>query len=171
MNSLALFLFMVSLAPIRNAKDFDFRWFLAEAIVDAAPGDVQQQRTLARIAWLESAFRRAVARCEIKGDRGASLGAFQVKPIDRGDDKRACSGDLRDQARLAKSYVDRSAEACPGNVGADRLSMYTSGTCVRGLPQAKHRWEPEPPFAAPATPLLGVSTWDPSLPASEDEKP
>ena len=171
MTALPLFIFIVSLSPLRGERDYGFKWALAEAIVDAAPDDVQTQRTLARIAWLESAFRRAVARCEIKGDRGASLGAFQVKPIDRGDDKRACSGDLRDQARLAKSYVDRSAEACPGNVGADRLALYVSGRCTKGLPQAKHRWEPEPPFAAPATPLLGVSTWEPSLPAPEGEKP
>lgn len=139
MATLRVLLFMIELFALRGDKDLAFRWELADAIATATD-DVQQQETLALIAARESGFRRNVARCEIKGDGGKSLGTFQLQPIDAGHARRACSADLREQARLAKSYVERSAEACPGNVGADRLAMFVSGTCARGLRAARERW-------------------------------
>jgi len=139
MQALRVLLMMVSLLPLRGARDYAFRWQLAEAIVEAAPGDEQAQDTLALIARYESGFARDVARCERRGDRGKSRGVFQLQPIERGDERAAC-GDLPAQARLAKTYIERSALACPGNVGADKLAMFTSGTCAKGIPQAIRRW-------------------------------
>lgn len=118
-----------------------YRTEIAEAIV-MATDDIREQEVLTRIAWYESALRPDVARCSVRGDHGRSLGLFQIQPIDPRDRGRAC-GSVHDQVALALSYVRRSAEACPGNVGADRLAMYVSGTCRRGLPQARHRWGEE----------------------------
>lgn len=111
---------------------------VAEAIA-LVSDDLLDQEVLARIAWYESALRADVAECRTRGDRGRALGLFQLHPIDPRDAAPAC-GDYADQARLALSYVRRSAEACPMNVGADRLAMYVSGTCARGIPAARRRW-------------------------------
>lgn len=152
MTSLPIVLLMVILAPIRGEKDYAYRWALADALVTASDGDSQLAETLTRIAWFEGGFRRSVARCEIRGDKGKSLGAFQIQPQSPHQAKAACSPDLLVQAKLARSFVERSADACPGNVGADRLAMYVSGTCARGLAKARERWaEPalEPVFLPP----------------------
>lgn len=138
LSALRLVLSMLAFAPARNAADLDFRWESAEAIVDATY-DPHEQDVLVRIQWLESAFRRDVARCSVRGDRGRSLGSFQIQPIGRGDGARAC-GPQKEQAALALSYVHRSTEACPQNNGADTLAMYVSGSCRRGLREARHRW-------------------------------
>ena len=138
LSVLRIVLGMLALAPSRGPLDLEFRWDLAAGIAEATD-DPREQDVLTRIAWYESGFRRNVARCEIRGDRGRSLGTFQVQPrspIERHD---AC-GSLVDQAALALRFVRASAEACPGNVGADRLAVYVSGTCARGLRQSRERW-------------------------------
>ena len=141
MKALKVLLIMVSLAPIRGAKDFDFRWQLAEAIA-AATDDDDEVRVLARIAWFESGYRRNVARCEIKGDNGRSLGTFQVQPMTPADRAAAC-GALDRQVDVALRYVRRSAEVCPQNVGAMKLALYVSGRCDRGVREARARWGSE----------------------------
>lgn len=135
---LRVILSILSLSPVRSSEDFDFKWDIAEAISNSTD-DVRQQDILIRIAYYESNFRRSVAKCSIKGDKGKSLGIFQVQPISKYDSKFAC-GSVENQVKLALNYIHRSFEACPGNAGADLLSMYVSGTCQRGLKEAKHRW-------------------------------
>jgi hypothetical protein len=129
---------MLALAPSRGPLDLDFRWDLAAGIAEATD-DPREQDVLTRIAWYESGFRRNVSRCEIRGDRGRSLGTFQVQPRTSAERRDAC-GSLTVQAALALRFVRDSAEACPGNVGADRLAVYVSGTCARGLRQSRERW-------------------------------
>jgi hypothetical protein len=140
MAVLRVLLGMLALLPARSAADLDLRWEHAAAIV-AATDDVREQDVLTRIERFESGFRANVARCEAghKGDGGRSLGSFQVQPITPADARRACGSPL-EQAALAHTYVRRSAEACPGNVGADRLAVYVSGRCTKGLRQARERW-------------------------------
>lgn len=136
---------MLALSPSRGTLDLEFRWDLAEGIA-AATDDPREQDVLTRIAWFESGFRRNVAGCRLRGDRGRSLGTFQVQPMTWDDAREAC-GTPAEQATLALRYVRRSAEACPGNVGADRLAVYVSGTCRRGLRQARERWGDDGPTA------------------------
>ncbi len=138
MAVLRVLLSMLALLPVRSAADWDLRWEHAAAIASVTD-DVREQDVLTRIERFESGFRGNVARCERKGDGGKSLGSFQVQPITPSDARRAC-GTPVEQAALALSYVRRSAEACPGNVGADTLAMYVSGSCRRGLRQARERW-------------------------------
>lgn len=140
-NVIRIVLSILGLAPIRSAKDWDFKWELATAISDATDEPMEQD-ILVRIAYFESGFRRSVARCTVKGDKGKSLGIFQIQPQSKHDLSKAC-GTIADQTELALVYVHRSFAACPGNVGADLLAMYVSGTCQRGLKQAKHRWGAE----------------------------
>jgi len=129
---------IISLTPIRNISDFELKWDIAEAIANATDEPVEQD-TLVKIAWLESGFRKRVASCQVKGDRGKSLGIFQIQPISQYDFHDAC-GNVQEQVNIALKYLHRSYEACPGNVGADLLSMYVSGTCKRGIREAKNRW-------------------------------
>lgn len=136
--ALLVFQLAIAICPIRNLRDLDHRWTLSEAIASATD-DPKKQEILVRIAWFESAFRQDVSRCDVKGDRGRSLGTFQIQPLSPSDRRLAC-GSVEEQVRLALAYVERSAEACPGNVGPDSLAMYVSGTCARGLREAKNRW-------------------------------
>lgn len=138
MNALRVLLLMLTLCPARGDKDIAFRMELAQAIVDVTD-DVVEQNTLARLAWFESSYRRAVARCEILGDRGKSRGVFQIQGITAYDRKAAC-GSLAQQTELAVRYIRRSAEACPKNEGAMKLAVYVSGRCDRGQAAAKLRW-------------------------------
>jgi len=138
LGPLRVFLGMLSLVPGRSARDVERRWEIAEAIA-MVTDDVREQDVLTLIARYESGYRADVSDCATKGDRGRSLGTFQVQPQTPSDARAACGSPL-EQARLALAYVRRSAEACPGNVGADRLAMYVSGTCARGLREARHRW-------------------------------
>ena len=130
---------MFDLAAYRGEKDFSFRRELAEGIVTVTD-DLTEQRTLTLLAWKESGFRRAVARCEIKGDKGKSHGVFQIQPMTPADKKAACSSSLVEQAGLALRYIHRSAEMCPQNHGPAILNLYVSGRCDRGLAQSKERW-------------------------------
>ncbi len=140
----------------RRAADYAQRYALAGAIA-LATSDPVRQIVLARTARFESGFDPRVGRCERKGPQG-ELGFFQLKPIARGDAKLAC-GSALEQARLADAYMTRGAEACPANVGADSLAMYVSGTCARGIPEAKHRW------GTPEAPDLGIDLPSPEEPA------
>ncbi len=140
---LRIVLGMLALAPARGSNDLDLRWDLAAGIA-AATDDPHEQDVLTRIAWFESGFRKNVAECRLRGDHGRSHGFFQVQPRSPMDAQAAC-GSSAEQAALALRYVRRSAEACPGNVGADRLAIYVSGTCTRGLRQARERWGDDEP--------------------------
>jgi hypothetical protein len=145
MITLRLFLVMVSLLSIRGEKDYSYRWQLAEAIVGVTD-DEHEQDVMARLAYYEGGFRRAVARCEIKGDNGKSKGFGQVQPMSSADDKKAC-GPLPGQAELVLSYIRRSAEQCPKNEGAAKMNLYVSGRCFpnakKGLREAQLRWGTE----------------------------
>lgn len=99
MNFFLILSLMFDLAPSRGEKDFAFRRELAESIV-AVTDDIAEQRTLALIAWYESSYRRSVARCEITGDKGKSLGVFQIQGMTRADQKAACSGHISDERRM-----------------------------------------------------------------------
>lgn len=138
---LRLFLLMLDLADTRGDADVLYRLDLARAIV-IATDDVREQEVLTRLAWFESSFRRSVARCAVRGDRGRSLGVFQIQPSGEHPARDAVSAcaSLPEQAALALAYVRRSAAACPRNVGAMQLAMYVSGTCNRGVREARARW-------------------------------
>ena len=138
MQILRILLVMLSLCPSRSEKDLGFRWALAEAIAETTD-DEHEQDILARLGWYEASYRRAVARCEIKGDGGKSMGVFQVQPMTGADAKLAC-GSLVEQAGLALRYIHRSADMCPKNEGPAKLNLYVSGRCDRGLQQSKARW-------------------------------
>lgn len=158
MIALRILLAMIALYPLRGARDYEQRFILAAAIVEATDDPIRQI-VLARIARFESGFDPRVGRCERKGPQG-ELGFFQLKPQTPAERKAAC-GSALEQAKLASRFVARSAEACPGNVGADTLAMYTSGTCARGIPEAKHRW------GTPEAPDLGMAIAAPT--PGEDE--
>lgn len=140
MLALRVLLTMLGLATLRGHedRDFDFRWQLSEAIVNATD-DEHEQDVLARIAWFESSYRRSVARCEVLGDGGKSRGVFQTQGMSEADRKAGC-GTLPQQVEVALRYVRRSAEMCPKNEGAAMLNLYVSGRCDRGLVQARARW-------------------------------
>lgn len=138
MVALRLFLLLLLFSPVRSPGDALHRVALANAVAEATD-EPEEQDALVRIAWYESALRSDVASCRTTGDGGRSRGLFQVQPQSPNDAKQAC-GNIVEQVDVALRYVRRSAAACPGFQGADRLSMYVSGRCVRGIPQAKHRW-------------------------------
>lgn len=109
------------------------------AIADAT-SDPDERRVLARIALYESGLSPTVARCAERGYEGnVSLGLYQISPQTSEDFRQACSS-IAAQTSLAVRYVRASFVACPANIGADRLAMYVSGTCTRGLRQARERW-------------------------------
>lgn len=161
MFALQIFLVMLAILPLRNLKDYQTRWDLAVGIT-RANSDITRQIVLARIARFESGFDPRVGRCEIKGKDG-ELGYFQIKPIRPRDAKLACGTTIQ-QAALANEYVERSIAACPNNSEADSLAMYVSGTCQKGIVQAKHRWVNESDKAS----LFPVSN-EPVEPVSEVE--
>lgn len=148
MFALRILLSMIALFPLRGVRDYEQRFILATAIAENV-ADPIRQIVLARTIRFESGFDPRVGRCEKKGPQG-ELGFFQLKPIARGDEKRAC-GSAAEQVKLADAYMTRGAEACPGNVGADTLAMYVSGTCQRGIREAKNRW------GTPEAPDLGMA--------------
>lgn len=129
---------ILGLSFSRNEKDEKFKHEIAEAITTVTD-DVQKQKILIRIAWLESNFRVRVANCRITGDKGKSLGIYQIQPITKSDARKAC-GTILEQTQLALKYVSRSFNACSKNTGYDLLAMYVSGTCKKGIRQAKNRW-------------------------------
>ena len=140
-----LLLYMVTLLAPRGEKDVLFRAELATAIVEATP-DAEERLTLARLAKFEAGYRRNVARCEVKGDKGKSLGEFQIQPICAPDpaipcrDRKLACGSLPEQVGLALRYLRRSAEVCASNVGAAKLNLYTSGRCDHGQAASEERW-------------------------------
>lgn len=135
---LRVVLSMIALLPLRGESDLLFRWDIAHAIVTVTDDPIEQN-TLTLIARRESGFRQNVARCERRGDNGKSRGTYQIQPMASADASNACGTPI-EQADLALRYVRRSADACPGNVGPDTLAMYVSGTCTRGLREARERW-------------------------------
>jgi hypothetical protein len=138
MTALRVLLVMLHLAAARGDKDIAFRWELAQSIVYAT-ADRREQDVLAHLGWLESGYRRNVARCEKTGDGGRSFGLFQVQPVTRYDAKAVC-GSLGQQVEVSLRYVRRSIAACPKNKGAMKLAAYVSGRCDRGYVAAKARW-------------------------------
>lgn len=138
MKFLPILFLMLLLAPFRSTGDARFRIDLATAIAFYEPTD-KEAEVLVRLAWYESAFRPDVARCQTTGDHGKSLGLFQIQPQNPYDRRAAC-GSLFQQVQLALQTMRRAAEACPKNEGADELAMYASGTCRKGIPEARHRW-------------------------------
>lgn len=137
---LALYLYLISLQlmPARTPTQIANRYYLAQTIADAAR-DEDEARAMMLTAGYESGYADDVKACRRTGDGGKSLGLFQIKPIDRGDAKAACGG-VEGQVALAAKMFERSAKACPGFEGPDRLSMYVSGRCIRGMPHSKRRW-------------------------------
>lgn len=123
----------------RGERDVLFRWELAQAIA-AATDDEEEQFTLARLAAFEAGFRRNVARCDVKGDHGKSLGEFQIQPMSPKDAEDACSERLSRQVGLALRYMRLSADKCPKNKGAAKLHLYVSGRCDAGHVEAARRW-------------------------------
>lgn len=138
MQATVIFFFILSLSPIRSFNDYELKWMLAQEI-EKSTDDLRRQEVLARLAWFEGGYWMSVANCKVKGDKGQSHGLFQIKPRTPRERKMAC-GTLTEQIALANEFLDRSANACPQNSGADTLAMYVSGTCQKGIKQAKHRW-------------------------------
>lgn len=128
---------MTALVPPRAGSSSAFRIENAIAIVDVA-SDPKEREVLARIGAFESGYNEKVARCEVVGG-GGSKGTFQIVPMTKRDESLAC-GSPREQAEVAARYVRRSAEACPGAEGAEKLCVYVSGRCGRGIEQARLRW-------------------------------
>lgn len=129
---------MLALAPSRGDADLLFRSQLASTIT-LATDDAREQGVLARIAWLESSYRKSVASCRVKGDGGKSLGTFQVQPMTEADRALAC-GPLPGQVDVALRYVRRSLETCAHLEPRDRLSLYTTGRCLAQQREARARW-------------------------------
>jgi len=140
-NVFIIFLFILELLPGRGLYDISFRYDIAEAIVSVTD-NIQEQKTLARIIRWESGYRKNVFRCEKKGDKGKSLGLFQIQPMSEYDKKLAC-GTLYQQTSLALRYMRRASEMCPDNTGAAKLNLYVSGRCNYGIEESRKRWEEE----------------------------
>jgi hypothetical protein len=138
MKFLPVLFYLLVLSPARSTRDMHARFELATAIAFYTD-EPKEQEVLARIAWYESALRSDVAMCQTLGDYGKSLGLFQIQPQSP-QDRRAACGSVFQQVQLALAMVRKSADACPGFTGADELSLYVSGKCVRGMREAKHRW-------------------------------
>ncbi len=138
MTFLRVLLEMLALSPHRDDADLLLRTQLADAIVTATD-DLREQTVLARIAWFESNYRRHVASCKVKGDKGASLGLFQIQPRSKRDREQAC-GTLANQVDVALRFVRRSVEECSANRGSAKLNLYVSGRCDRGDVESKLRW-------------------------------
>jgi hypothetical protein len=97
--------------------------------------DAHEQRLLLSIAWHESGWRWDVAQCDVKGDNGRALGMWQVHTTDT----RVCS-DFRYAAEVALRRVRMSLDKCSYLPRAERLSLYTSGSCSRGHAASRVRW-------------------------------
>lgn len=142
MRVLWLVLYMGSLLPPDPSTwddDVRLRWALAEAIV-AVTDDVEEQLTLARIPRFESAYRRDVADCRVRGTVG-EVTAWQILARSRKERAGLCVS-LVDDARVALERVRESVRACARNVPEYRLALYTRGRCdsVEGQRLAKNRY-------------------------------
>ncbi len=137
-KTLCLFLWILHLSPPKSPEGWDLRWASAEGIA-AATDNPKEQEVLVRIGAYESGYATDVATCRRKGTDYPSLGLFQIVPQTKLDAIEACGSPAK-QAAVAIRYVRMSAKACPNNVGADSLAMYVSGTCARGIPEARLRW-------------------------------
>lgn len=94
-----------------------------------------EQRLLLSIAWHESGMRWDVGQCDVTGDRGRALGFWQTHTRDRS----VCE-DFRYAARVALRRVRASLAACSHLPMAERLAVYTSGSCDRGREASRRRW-------------------------------
>lgn len=128
MIGLALVLATLEVAPLRDAADLEHRLAVAEAIA-AVTDDPRERAILLVTAAEESAWRRDVADCRVRGDNGRARGAWQIHPRSSAEARAACT--LDGGAALALERVRESLRACgPGPAG---LAAYCSGRCDRGV--------------------------------------
>lgn len=91
---------------------------------------------LASIASFESGgFRADIDRGHKRGDSGHSVCILQIWVRD-GEQVR----DRSDCVRLGIARVRESLEACRSNAIDTKLSVYASGSCSKGVSEARHRW-------------------------------
>lgn len=112
---------------------------LAAAIV-AVTDDEHEQRLLGEIAWWESAYRRDVATCKLRGPQGEE-GPFQNvarKPSEHGE---VC-GSFEGAARVGLGRVRESLAVCASSPPEERLAVYARGRCasVEGKRLSRRRW-------------------------------
>jgi hypothetical protein len=110
-----------------------------DAVVETAPPLPGMTRpataaVLLAIAYKESAFDARVDRWEKRGPAG-ECGLWQIMPAAR----TPCRHDRRADAAHALELVRASFAACSRNAPDERLAVYTSGACDRGLEASRER--------------------------------
>lgn len=142
--SAKLVLLSLSLLPVQNAEELQFRWKLADSIVSVTENG-HYQRVLMSIARWESNYieRLSSPNCECRKnecDNGRAKGSWQIIPY-VGEKDMLCKS-LEQDAALALTRIIESERACykyPANEG---LAVYTRGNCksVEGRRLSKVRW-------------------------------
>ncbi len=138
-------------------------------IFQGAHGRAQTGLLLAAIASFESAYRADVDTGRVRGDHGVSWCMMQVQVWGKTAEGWTGQQLVDDRSKcliVALHRVRQSFEACRALPLADRLSVYTSGTC-RIEPQAEYRtwravrWFKDHPVAVeptlPSSPRLRAS--------------
>lgn len=103
--------------------------------------DPHEVSLLLSIAAHESGDRVEVWRCDVKGDAGRALGAFQIHPRSSAERVSAC-GPLVVQAGQALVRVRESLELCAHLPEPERLAEFASGSCNKGRAASRRRWVP-----------------------------
>lgn len=101
------------------------------------PGASREQTVvvMAAVAWRESAFSRDVDELRRRGAAG-ECGLWQVMPV-----AGRCPPDRATAARIALERMHRSFAACASSPLDERLAVYTSGSCTRGLEASRARMQ------------------------------
>lgn len=107
-----------------------------EAEKDDLPfeGDESEHATallLLAIAWQESGLAHDVETCKRSGDRGLSIGLFQIieGPNREGIEKETICSDREVQAKLALHVLGRARKTCGASLSRV-LGSYNGGECA-----------------------------------------
>lgn len=146
-----VFAFMLFLVPHPDQQQLQSWVDLAQSVSDVATespvfdGPKGQERTaalLVSLAFFESGFRglKSVNFSPKRGDNGQSVGFFGIWPRKGDPSKDELEKDASLQVRLARERIVESFRSCSYGDPGDRLALYASGSCSRGLLESKHRW-------------------------------
>lgn len=125
--------------PILTPEDAALRVEIAAAVL-AVTDDAHEQALLMHIPALESGYRADVVDCRRRGPQG-ELTAWQILPRSAAERARLCVS-LEEDARVAVERVRESLRACWWLPPAERLAVYTRGSCSssEGRRLSRQRW-------------------------------
>lgn len=135
--------FILFLTPKPDAEQLKTMSELAEAIsrvsqekplFEGKRGQENTAALLVSIAYFESSFHGMH-----RGDHGNSVGFFQIWPRKGDPSKDELEQNIPLQANLARERIAESFHSCSYGDPGDRLALYASGSCSRGIRESRRR--------------------------------